>query len=200
MGKGKGKEKGKGKGKGKGGVKGGGDSDSSDSAPEIAVGKGKGKEKGKGKGRGKGKGKEVVMVSDSESSDSDMPISSTGVRRGQVAPESSDSDSKVPVSSTGVKRGRAAPDPGAPSGKRRKKISRSPYVGWSGGGPGDQGSLPLRIVTQVRTVLDYVKGSAHRPRNWMRSFPLIRGGDAGPGELILLIVTPETKAEASHKA
>ena len=69
------------------------------------------------------------MVSDSESSDSDVPISSTGVRRGQVAPESSDSDSKVPVSSTGVKRGQAAPDSGAPSGKRRKKISRSPYVG-----------------------------------------------------------------------
>ena len=93
VGKGKGKEKGKGKGKGKGGVKGGGDSDSSDSAPEIAVGKGKGKEKGKGKGRGKGKGKEEVVVSDSESSDSDVPISSTGLRRGQVAPESSDSDS-----------------------------------------------------------------------------------------------------------
>ena len=140
------------------------------------------------------------MVSDSESSDSDVPISSTGVRRGQVAPESSDSDSKVPVSSTGVKRGRAAPDSGAPSGKRRKKISRSPYVGWSGAGPGDQGSLPLRIVTQVRIVIDYVKGSAHRPRNWMRSFPLIHGGDSGPGELILLIVPPETKAEASHKA
>ena len=164
------------------------------------MGKGKGKEKGKGKGRGKGKGKEEVVVSDSESSDSDVPISSTGVRRGQVAPESSDSDSKVPVSSTGVKRGRAAPDSGAPSGKRRKKISRSPYVGWSGGGPGDQGSLPLRIVTQVRTVVDYVKGSAHRPRNLMRYFPLIQGGDSGPGELILLIVPPETKAEASHKA
>ena len=97
--------------KGKG--KGGGDSDSSDSAPEIVVGKGKGKEEGKGKGRGKGKGKEEVVVSDSESSDSDVPISSTGVRRGQVAPKSSDSDSKVPVSSTGVKRGRAAPDSGA---------------------------------------------------------------------------------------
>ena len=77
------------------------------------------------------------MVSDSESSDSDVPISSTGVRRGQVAPESSDSDSKVPVSSTGVKRGRAAPDSGAPSGKRRKKISRIPYdleTGWSNPG------------------------------------------------------------------
>ena len=140
------------------------------------------------------------MVSDSESSDSDVPISSTGVRRGQVAPESSDSDSKVPVSSAGVKRGRAAPDSGAPSGKRRKKISRSPYVGWSGGAPGDQGSLPLRIVTQVRTVIDYVTGSAHRPRNWMRSFPLIHGDDSGPGELILLIVPPKAKAEASHKA
>ena len=41
-----------------------------------------------------------------ESSASDVPISSTGVRRGQVAPESSDSDSQVPVSSTGVKRER----------------------------------------------------------------------------------------------
>ena len=161
------------------------------------------------------------MVSDSESSDSDVPISSTGVRRGQVAPESSasevpisstgvrrgqvapessDSDSEVPVSSTGVKRGRAVPDSGAPSGKRRKKTSRSPYVGWSGGGPGDQGSLPLRIVTQVRTVLDYVKGSGHRPRNWMTSFPLMHGGDSGPGELILLIVPAETKAKGSHKA
>ena len=164
--------KGKEKGKGKGGVKGGGgDSDSSDCAPEIAVGKGKGKEKGKGKGnggvkgggdsyssnsapeiavgkgKGKGKGKEVVVVSDSESSDSEsqVPISSTGVRRGQVAPESSDSDSQVPVSSTGVKRGRAAPDSVAPAGKRRKKTSPSPYVGWSGTGHelGDQGHCPF---------------------------------------------------------
>ena len=137
-----------------------------------------------------------------ESSASHVPISSTGVRRGQVAPESSDSDSQVPVSSTGVKRGRAAPDSGAPAGKRRKKTSRSPYAGWSGTGQasGDQGSLPLRIVTQVRTVLDYVKGTGHRPRNWMRSFPLIHGGDSGQGESILLIVPPETKAKASHKA
>ena len=101
---------------------------------------------------------------------------------------------------TGVKRGRAAPDSGAPAGKRRKKTSRSPYVGWSGRGPGDHGSLPLRIVTQVRTVLDFVKGSSQRPRNWMRSFPLIHGGDSRPGELILLVVPPQTKAKASHKA
>ena len=60
-----------------------------------------------------------------------------------MAPESSASE--VPISSTGVKRGRAALDSGAPSGKRRKKTSRSPYVGWSGGGLGDQGSLPLRL-------------------------------------------------------
>ena len=104
-------------------------------------------------------------------------------------------------SSTGVRRGRAAPDSGAPAGKRSQKSSRSPYVGWSGTGQGtDQGSLPLRIVTQVRTVLDDVKGTAQGPRNWMRSFPLIHGGDLGPGELILLIVPPDTKAKASHKA
>ena len=65
---------------------------------------------------------------------------------------------------------------------------------------GDQGSLPLCIVTPVKTVLDYVKGTSHRPRNWMRSFPLIHGGDSEPGELILLFVPPETKAKASHKA
>ena len=183
-------------------MKGGGDSDSLDSASEIAVGKGKGKEKGKRKG--KGKGKEVVVVSDSESSDSEsqMPISSTGVRRGQVALESSDSDSQVPVSSTGVERVRAAPDSVAPAGKMRTKTSPSPYVGWSGIGQesGDQGSLPLCIVTQVGTVLDYVKGTGHRPRYLMRSFPLIHGGDTGPRELILLIRSHETKAKASHKA
>ena len=164
------------------------------------MGKRKGKEKGKGKG--KGKGKEVMVVSQSESSDSEsqVPISSTGVRRGQVASESSDSDSQVPVSSTGVKSGRAAPDAVAPAGKRRKKTSPSPYVGWSGTRQesGDQGSLPLCIVTQVRTVLDYVKGTGHRPRHWMRSFPLIKRGDSGPGEWIILILPPETKA--SHKA
>ena len=66
-------------------MKGGGDSDSSDSAPEIAVGKAK----------GKGKGKEVVVVSNFESFDSEsrLPFSLTGVRRGQVGPESSHSDS-----------------------------------------------------------------------------------------------------------
>ena len=108
----------------------------------------------------------------------------------------------MPVSSTGVKRGRTAPDSVALAGKRRKKTSPSPYVGWSGIGQesGDQGSLPLRIVTQVKIVLDYVKGTGHRPRYWMRSFPLIHGGDSGLGELILLIVPPETKAKASHKA
>ena len=116
-----------------------------------------------------------------------------------MAPESSNSDSQVPVSSTGVKRGRAAPDCGAPAGKRRKKTSRSPYVSSaSGQASGDQGSLPLRIVTEVRIVLDYVKGSGHRPRNWMRSFPSSTG--VIPGQLILLIVPPETKAKASHKA
>ena len=102
-----------------------------------------------------------------------------------------------------MKRGRAARESGAPAGKRRKKTCPSPIVGWSGTGQelGEQGSLPLRIVTQVRTVLDYVKGTGHRPRYWMRSFPLIQGGgDSGPGELILLIVPPETKAKASHKA
>ena len=77
-----------------------------------------------------------------------------------MAPESSDSDSQVPVSSTGVKRGRAAPDSVAPAGKRRKKTSPSPYVGWSGTRQ-ESGSLPLRIVTQVRTVPDYVKGTGH---------------------------------------
>ena len=116
-----------------------------------------------------------------------------------MAPESSYSGSQVPVSSRGVKRGRAAPDSGPPADKRRKNTSPSPYVGWSGTGQENRGSLPLRIVTQVRTVLDYVKGTARRPCNWMRSFPLIHGGDSGPGELILLIVPPETKAKASHK-
>ena len=92
--------------------------------------------------------------------------------------ESSDSESQVPISSTGVKRGRAAPESGAPAGKRKKKTSPSPHMGWSGTGQesGEQGSLPLRIVTQVSTVLDYVKGTGHRPRCWMRSFPLIQGG------------------------
>ena len=109
----------------------------------------------------------------------------------------------MPISFTGVKRGQAAPESGAPAGKRRKKTSPSPYMGGSGTRQelGEQGSLPLRIVTQVRTVLDYVKGTGHRPRYWMRSFPLIQGrGDSGPGELILLIAPPDTKAKASHKA
>ena len=91
---------------------------------------------------------------------------------------SSDSESQVPVSSKGVKRGRAAPESGASAGKRRKKTGPSPYMGWSGTGQalGEEGSLPLRIVTQVRTILDCVKVTGHRPRCWMRSFPLIQGG------------------------
>ena len=106
------------------------------------------------------------------------------------------------VSSTGVKRGRAALESRAHAGKRRKKTKPSPHVGWSGTGQvtGEQGSLPLRIVTQVKTVLDNLEGIGHRPRYWMRSFPLIQGGDLGPGGLILLIVPPETKAKASHTA
>ena len=138
---------------------------------------GKGKEKGNGKLKGKG--------------------------GGDSHPESSDSEFQVPVSSMGVKRGRAAPESGLPAGKRRKKTSPSPYMGWSGTGQEsrEQGSLPLRIVTQVRSLLDYVKGTGHRPLCWMRSFPLIQGGgDSGPRDLTLLISPPDTKAKASHKA
>ena len=90
------------------------------------------------------------MVSDSESSDSDVPISSRGVRRGQVALESSDSDSKVPVSSTRVKRGRAAPDSGAPSGKRRKKISRGTMRRINSPGPESPPWMRAKDLIQLR--------------------------------------------------
>ena len=60
-------------------------------------------------------------------------------------------------------------------------------------------SLPLRIVTSVRTVLDYVRGAGHRPKSWMEPFPMLDGTPGGKGELHLLVVQPETKASGANK-
>ena len=62
-----------------------------------------------------------------------------------------------------------------------------------------EGSLPLRVVTSVRTVLDYIRGTEHRPKSWMEPFPLLDGTPARKGELILLIVSPELKPVAGTK-
>ena len=63
-------------------------------------------------------------------------------------------------------------------GKRKKKKSAaSPYSSWSGTGMGrgralgqvvEVGFLPLRIITSVRIVLDYVRGTSHRPGEGIR--------------------------------
>ena len=95
------------------------------------------------------------------------------------------------------------------TGHRKKKKgvgAPSPYTSWSGTGPaggrggGQSPPPPPRIVTSVHTVLDYVRGTWHRPKSCMEPFPLLDGSPAGQGELILLIVPPGTKATGSHKA
>ena len=63
-----------------------------------------------------------------------------------------------------------------------------------------EGSLPLRVVTYVCTLLDYVRGNGHCPKSWMEPFPLLDGTRAGKGEPILVTVPPETKASGLHKA
>ena len=56
------------------------------------------------------------------------------------------------------------------------------------------------MVKSVRTVLDYVRGTGHRPKSRIELFPLLDGILAGQGEVILLIVPPGTQATGSHKA
>ena len=63
-----------------------------------------------------------------------------------------------------------------------------------------KGALPLRILMPPRTLLEYVRGTAHHPKTWMKPFPLLDGSPAGQGELILLIVPPGTQATGSHQA
>ena len=66
-----------------------------------------------------------------------------------------------------------------------------------GGRP--EGALTLRIATSVRTLLDYIRGTGHRPKSSMEPFPLVDGSPASQGELILLIVPPGTEATRCHK-
>ena len=68
-----------------------------------------------------------------------------------------------------------------------------------------EASYPLRILTSVRSVLHYVKGTRHRRKAWMQPFPLLgySMGDhlsISQGELILLIVPRNSQASVSHKA
>ena len=71
-----------------------------------------------------------------------------------------------------------------------------PRVGQGRGGKGGrrEGALPLRIVTSVRTMLDYVRGTGHR----MEPCPLLDGSSCGQGELIL--VPPDCPSgDPSHR-
>ena len=90
-------------------------------------------------------------------------------------------------------------------GNRKKKTAPGPYSLWSGIGRGGgkegrlERSLPLWIVTFVRRVLHYVTGTSHRSKTWMAPFSLLDGTPA-KGALLLLIVSPDTKASGLHKA
>ena len=66
------------------------------------------------------------------------------------------------------------------------------------GGERPKGALPVTILTLPRTLLDYVRGTGHRPKTCMKPSPLLDGSPAGQGELILLIVPPRTQASGSH--
>ena len=149
-----------------------------------------------------------------------VPVSSIGVKwkrqRAPLSPvpephiESSKSDPDTCVSSTGAKGKRKRMAASAGRKKKKKKSAPCPYSSWTGTGTGGGGgrggtegrlevSLPLRIVTSVRTVLDYVRGTGHRPKTCMEPFPLQHGAPAGQGELVLLIVPPKIEASGSHK-
>ena len=60
-------------------------------------------------------------------------------------------------------------------------------------------AMPGKDCTSPRTLLDYVRGTGHRPKTWMKPFPLLDGSPAGRGTLILLIVPPGTQATGSHQ-
>ena len=67
------------------------------------------------------------------------------------------------------------------------------------GGERPKGALPLRIVTSPRTLLDYVRGTGHRPKTWMKPFPRLDGSPSGEGGLILVIVPPGAQATRAHQ-
>ena len=56
-----------------------------------------------------------------------------------------------------------------------------------GGGEGGrpEGPPPLRILTSVCTVLDYVGGTGHRPKSSMEPFSLLHVSSYGKGEFIV---------------
>ena len=67
------------------------------------------------------------------------------------------------------------------------------------GGERPKRALPLRIVTSPRTLLHYMLGTGHRPKMWMKPFPMPDGSPAWEGELILLIVPPGAQATRGHQ-
>ena len=48
------------------------------------------------------------------------------------------------------------------------------------GGGRPEGALTLRVVTSIRTVLDYDRGRGHRAKSWMKPFPLLDGSCCKP--------------------
>ena len=40
-------------------------------------------------------------------------------------------------------------------------------------------ALPLMILTPPGTLLDYMRSTWHRPKTWMKPFPLLDGSPAG---------------------
>ena len=171
--------------------------------------------------------KDAESESKSES-DPDVPLSSTrvkGTRKRVPSPscspapmhepkfKSSECDPDARVSSTGLKGERKRVAPSAMGQRNKKKYAHapSPYSSWSATGYAgvegrwDRGgrlevSLRLRIVTSIRTVLDYARGTGHRRKSSIEPFPLLDGTLVRQGEMVLLIVPPQSEATGSHKA
>ena len=63
-----------------------------------------------------------------------------------------------------------------------------------------EGPVPFRIPTSVRTVLDYVRGTRHRPKCWIEPSPMLDGTSSGKEDFIAPFVPRDSEASASRKA